>query len=86
MEMEMDESLCCKFCAEVFREPLLLACGHSVCRLCAERQLAHHLLLYNSPPDSVLVRSLLTRIPLAIPYAERLAPQEAESTRLFGGA
>src|SRR5690242_15070454 len=35
-----EDSVCCKLCSEIFEEPLILLCGHSICKKCAESSLA----------------------------------------------
>ncbi|XP_062391211.1 E3 ubiquitin-protein ligase TRIM39-like [Sardina pilchardus] len=33
----VEDDLCCPVCCEVFQEPVLLACSHSVCKSCLEK-------------------------------------------------
>ena len=33
---DFDDTLCCKLCFELFDNPVLLSCGHSICLKCAE--------------------------------------------------
>ncbi|XP_041926705.1 zinc-binding protein A33-like [Alosa sapidissima] len=33
----LEDDLCCPVCCEVFQEPVLLACSHSVCKTCLEK-------------------------------------------------
>lgn len=35
-----DDSICCKLCSEIYEDPLVLHCGHSICKKCAEASLA----------------------------------------------
>lgn len=37
----MEEEIRCNVCKEFYREPVLLPCGHAVCRVCAEKLQVH---------------------------------------------
>lgn len=39
---DLAESLQCPFCHDVFEEPKLLVCGHTVCEKCVNKLLAAH--------------------------------------------
>lgn len=42
--MDQDDVYSCKCCLNIYNNPVLLECGHSICMICAERLLAFHTL------------------------------------------
>ena len=45
-----EQALACKLCGELFDEPLLLSCGHSLCKKCVVGMVSFNLL--SSPSSS----------------------------------
>ncbi|XP_074526101.1 nuclear factor 7, brain-like [Halichoeres trimaculatus] len=68
MASRSEEDLCCPVCQEVFRDPVVLSCSHSFCKVCLqtwwsrkktrECPLCKTLSVSNNPPVSLVLKNL----------------------------
>ncbi|XP_048843242.1 zinc-binding protein A33-like isoform X4 [Brienomyrus brachyistius] len=65
----LDEELCCAVCSDIFKDPVVLKCSHSFCRVCLQRcwegksirecPLCRRKSSVDDPPVSVVLRNIV---------------------------
>ena len=61
--MEANDSICCKLCGEIYQNPVILNCGHSMCYKCAESSLSFQRMKKNENKLNCPTCSKSTEIP-----------------------
>uniref|UniRef100_A0A3B4AC92 RING-type E3 ubiquitin transferase n=1 Tax=Periophthalmus magnuspinnatus TaxID=409849 RepID=A0A3B4AC92_9GOBI len=76
----LESELTCPICLELFEDPLLLPCAHSLCFGCAHRILVSHCATNESVQQISAFQCPTCRYPVQCQFCEQDPPQDAVKT------